>query len=346
VFRRFADTRLSLPAFAWYSLASVLSVPLAFLSQSVSMGSLLAMGLVVTAAAGIFAWLVYLLGQRMRVTGTASVAVFFTQVAFIGMVRGLVFFEVTPLFGLTEPTTLGFRLTNSVLVTGIWLTLACAVVSGQRRYLSQYRSLVNQAVFTAARQDTGGVEVVDSAHPAQAGLDDVENIVALKTNLSNIHAQVAEAGVSEASLSRAAAAVRQEIEATLRPMSHRLWFNATEGKPQVRTWGLVMDALTELRFSITRVLLICLVPTFVGGVAFLTLGVNLLTVVVSTAVLWGLLAAVVLEPIAAAWALMDIASVSVTVAVAVAEPSIGPAKDDSPTADAPTMASKTSPSSP
>mgnify|MGYP002776330161 CR=1 FL=1 len=272
-----ASPELSLPAFGWFAIASVLSVPLAFLQQPANLGVLFLLGSSITFISGLIAWGLWLLSRTRR----SSLTMFAAQVLLIGLVRGAAFSALTPMFGLTEPASVGFRLTNSILITAIWLTLACVVVSGQRRYLGTYRTLVNQAVFTAAQRDGGsGKRAASMADTTD--LDAVENIAALKANLSATHSLIAESGISEESLTRAAASVRQEIEVTLRPMSHRLWFNATLGLPQVRVWGLITDALATLRFSIPRVLIICILPTFVGGLAFLPIAVNLLTIGFST----------------------------------------------------------------
>lgn len=279
---------LSLPAFLLFSIASVLSVPLAFLERSVPLLTMTLLGISITVVAGVTAWLLYLASRGLRLGGPLRLAVFAVQLIIIGLVRGVAFYYFVEIAGAEQPAPLGFRVLNSIIVTLIWLWLACAVVTGRREYLRTYRTLVNQAVFsTAARDDsnarTGPIEIAD--------LDSAANIVALKGDLSEIRRVVAQSGLTEESLVRAATAVREVIEKTLRPMSHRLWFNATEGTPQVRARGLISDAVSNLRYATWRVLGICSVLMLFGGLAFLPLGTNLLTVAISTVVLGTLLAA-------------------------------------------------------
>lgn len=270
-------------AFALYSVASVISAPLAYLQTEAPLMMVISLGIIITLVAGATAWILTLLTRRITLRPWLHLIVFLSQLVAIGLIRGVAFYQFSEFLHLPQPATLAFRILNSVLVTVIWLWLACAVVSGRREYLRTYRTLVNQAVFNTARGDKGGLPL-SSQH-----LDELENIVALKANLSDIEEQLAHQEISEASLRQAAQQVREQIETTLRPMSHRLWFNATEGTPQLRARGLITDALSPLRFKLWRVMSICVVLMFVGGVAFLSLGVNLLTVIVSSAVLLGML---------------------------------------------------------
>lgn len=279
MFNRFEAVTISLPAFALYAVASVVSVPLAFLSGTFDALSVTLISLCITAIAGCVAWFTQLARHALNPTGPIAAAVFLTQLALIGVCRGVAFFAFTDWFDLDQPTSLMFRVINSLVMTFIWLGLACAVVSGHRAYIRQYRKLVNQAVFTEVERTSGGFV------PNSIDIDRFENVVALKANLAKIYEQVSQAGMDQAALEAAASSVRHEIEATVRPLSHRLWFNATDGTPQVRPTGLIVDALGRLQFSIARVLFICILPTFVGGLAFLPLTVNIATVVISTATL-------------------------------------------------------------
>lgn len=275
--------RLSIPAFLLYSLASVISVPTAFLNTDTELITLLTLGVIITAVSGLIAWLMFrITGDWGKQPGT-KFGVFLIQVCAIGALRGLALYMLTPVFGLEQPTTLAFRVTNSMLVTLIWLTLAAAAITSQRAYRDKYRTLVNQAVFTTARGEVTGEE------RSPIALDELENIAALKSNLAAIHSHLAQSGVSSESLTNAAASVRAEIEETLRPMSHRLWFDARDGSPRVRLRGLLVDALTELRYSTARVIFVCVVPALIGGMVFLPLTTNLIAVILSTLVLLVLL---------------------------------------------------------
>ena len=270
-------------AFALYSVASVISAPLAYLKTEAPFMPVVFLGIAITAVAAGAAWLFTLVTRNITLRPWLHLLVFLSQLVAIGIIRGAAFYLFSEFLQLPLPATLGFRILNSVVVTVIWLWLACAVVSGRREYLRTYRTLVNQAVFNTARRDNGELPL------SSKDLDELENIVALKANLSDIEEQLAHQEISQASLRQAAQQVREQIETTLRPMSHRLWFNATEGTPQLRARGLITDALSPLKFKLWRVMSICVVLMLVGGVAFLPLTVNLLTVIVSSVVLFAML---------------------------------------------------------
>lgn len=282
---RLKQIRITPAAFMLFSIASVLSAPLAYLKTDAPVFLVLLLGVVITAIAGVAAWGLTQLTSTWKMSQLLHTIVFVAELVVIGIIRGIAFYAMAEIFHLPQPATLGFRILNSVIVTVIWLWLACAVVSGRREYLHTYNTLVNQAVFNTAQRSSG--------IPGKPGveLDELENIVALKANLSEIEQHLAFTGITTESLRLAATQVRGEIENTLRPMSHRLWFNATEGTPQLRAKGLITDALTPLRFTLWRVLGICIVLMFVGGLAFLPLNVNLLTIGVSSVVLCALLTA-------------------------------------------------------
>lgn len=282
---RLRHIRITPSSFLLFSIASVLSAPLAYLKTDAPVLLVLLLGVVITAIAGVVAWGLTQLTFTWKMSPLLHIIVFVAELVVIGVIRGIAFYAMAEIFHLPQPATLSFRILNSVIVTVIWLWLACAVVSGRREYLHTYNTLVNQAVFNTAQRSSG--------IPGKPGveLDELENIVALKANLSEIEQRLAFTGITEESLRRAANQVRGEIENTLRPMSHRLWFNATEGTPQLRAKGLITDALTPLRFTLWRVLGICIVLMFVGGLAFLPLNVNLLTIGVSSVVLCALLTA-------------------------------------------------------
>lgn len=285
--RRILLISLSLPGFLLYAIASVLSAPLAYLQQNATRPAILFLGVVITAVAGLVAWLTILIRRPLRLSRAGNFIFFLLQLVVIGTVRGIAFFGFADLLGLEQPATLTFRILNSIIITVVWLWLSCAVISGRREYMRTYRTLVNQAVFSAA-QGEPAMNTSTSVFSANQ-LDDFENIVALKADLHAIQNTLDKSGVSHDSLKGAADSVREVIETTLRPMSHRMWFNATDGTPQLRARGLIQDALISLRYSIPRVLLICSVPMFVGGLAFLPLMVNLVTIVISSVVLAALL---------------------------------------------------------
>lgn len=276
---------LSVHAYLFFSIASVLSAPLAFIKSSYDTVLLFAIGLCITAVGAACAVLVHYIAKSSGTLQRWPIPTFFSQLALIGLVRGWAFYSLIEAFSLQQPSNLNFRLFNSVLTTIIWMTLASAVVEGQRRYLKSYRTLVNQAVFYSANPaQTAPTEA--SKNPVPLGeLDNLENIVALKANLSAIHEAASITGISQESLKQAAASVRYQIESLLRPMSHRLWFNSEQGRPQVKIWGLMEDSLRSLRFSIPRVVIVCLLPTLVGGIVMISWQLNLLTVSTFTGVL-------------------------------------------------------------
>lgn len=276
---------LSVPAYLFFSIASVLSAPLAFIKSSYDPILLIMLGVCITAIGAACAIVLHYVAKAWGIFNRWPISAFFTQLVLIGLVRGWAFYVLIDVFSLSQPSDLSFRLFNSVLTTIIWMTLASAVIEGQRSYLNSYRTLVNQAVFDTAKPSRTTVKTSSNSSTASVELDKLENIVALKANLSAIHEAVSVTGISEESLAHAAASVRYQIESLLRPMSHRLWFNTEQGRPQVKLGGLMEDSLRSLRFSIPRVIIICLLPTLVGGIVFISWQLNLLTVSIFTCVL-------------------------------------------------------------
>lgn len=277
-----SKAQLSLPGFLLYSIASLLSVPLAYLATPAHLGILLVFALAITAVSGCVAWLCFVGVRAWNPSARVTAYVFLAQLILIGSVRGLAFYLLSPVFGLTDPTGLLFRVANSVVMTIVWLGLTCIVVSGHRRYQLHLTGLVNQAVFLRAATHA---HAPHTAHHPETDLDGLENIVALKANLSSIVNHLGANEITKDSLQWAASAVRSEIEENIRPMSHRLWFNSTEGRPETHAAGLLQDSLTELRFSPVLVVLLCAVPGLMGGSIYLSADVNVISCLLSSSML-------------------------------------------------------------
>jgi hypothetical protein len=172
---------------------------------------------------------------------------FIVLVSAIGMIRGFGFYWLVDWAGITQPTEFFFRVLASTITTVIWLTLSCALIEATTSESRRFSKLFNETALALA---------VASKPSQDRGIDSLDNLVALKRNLSGILDEASARGVSTEALQAASAAVRAQIEQHIKPLSHRLWFNERSNRPEIKFFGLIGDAITHFSFSIPRLLIV------------------------------------------------------------------------------------------
>lgn len=158
---------------------------------------------------------------------------------------------------------------SSSLSAVVWLGLAGLLVAGHDRYRAHYRSLV---------AGQGGIVWQDDywdQHP---------DVTRLKSSIRGA-VECADASPDPDQLARASAAIREEIEETLRPLSHRLWFGTSDEEPHVRWSQVVVDAVRGCTVPVLPMTLMWLAGSIVGGIALLGATTGVLAAAISSALL-------------------------------------------------------------
>lgn len=238
----------------FFSLTSLAAVQLALLGTSVTIIESLLIGTYCTLAT--LAVLFGLFAIHKLVAGIWSVnfPTFIGITVTAGLGRGYFFWWISEYFLVIPRVDLLGRLSISTLTTVFWLVVFSYLVEGRASYLRRYRALYNQMNIRV------GSETNPDLH---FNFDALENIVSLKTNLGDIATSIGEA--NSAKLIAASEAVRQQIDQVVRPLSHRIWYNDKNKVPQFRLAGVVSDAVTTLRFSLWRLLIVQAAFNLIGG---------------------------------------------------------------------------------
>jgi hypothetical protein len=239
--------------FSWqatglYSLTSMVAFITAFPGQNISFWRLLVLALALTAAIAMVIHLTdFLIRKILPAKLLGGTPLFLLLVMAIGFIRGLAFFSLVDLAGIAQPTPLPFRLLTSTITTLIWLTFSCALIEATTNYSRRFSNLFNETAMALALVSKPGQD---------RGIDSLDNLVALKRNLSGILEKASTRGVSADALLTAGAEVRAQIEQQLKPLSHRLWFNERRNRPEIRLFGLIGDAITNFSFSMPRLIIV------------------------------------------------------------------------------------------
>ena len=246
----FSGLRFSWAATGLYSLTTVIAFVSAFPGRTIALGTLLPLAVALAVAIAV---LIHALdfASRSLVPDVLRqrASWFLLLVTVVGLARGVGFYVLVDWAGLPQPTPLPVRLLSSTITTLIWLTASCALIDATTNYSRQFTRLFNQTAMAVAL-DRGGQATGD------VSIDSLDNLVALKRNLSGILEQASARGISSDALVAAGAAVREQIEQVIRPLSHRLWFNGRRNRTEIRMSGLLGDAVTQFSFSTSRVLAI------------------------------------------------------------------------------------------
>ena len=244
----FSNLKLSWQATGLFALTTLIGIASAFPGIDIAPATLLFLA---TALAIVIAGFVQAIDVLTRVMLPTQVAtksyVFIIQIIAIGIFRGFAFFFAVELAGVEQPTPLAVRLLTSVINTAIWLTFSCALIEATVHYSKQFKNLFRALSVAIAEKPQFKVT---------KDLDSLDNLVALKKNLSGILFQASEKGITTDALLAAGVAVREQIEQLIKPLSHRLWFNERRNSPQIRMFGLVKDSISSFTFLTPRFLTI------------------------------------------------------------------------------------------
>ncbi len=265
-----------------YAAASIIG---AFISLDPSDGRLLevciAAGVATTVAvAGIIAaWLIV---NRLHIHALEQFR-FLLFAPFVGAVRGVILFQTAEVMAIAPAGQLIAITISSAFSALVWLALGGFLKASHSAYRRRYRSMLLLEV-----PDAGVVTEGDSfdwdAHP---------EVSRLRSSLSAA-SLIEDADPTTDDLVRASAAIRWEIEQTLRPLSHRLWFGTLGQEPRARWSWVVHDSVAGFTVPVLAVTTLWLIGAGIGGAAMLgwrqgAVAAMLSTVLLAGSCAWGVL---------------------------------------------------------
>lgn len=237
--RSFWPTRTTANLMAVFS---VLAVVLALGTQPISTISLMLVVALVTT----YTWVGFFILARVRprpgTSLTSLTAKLGVGIIAIGASRGWLFSTANDFLGIQDPVSLELRILNSTISTMVWAVAILAIEARISGYRTAFREKLIQKSSQATTSMTGSGFV---SH----GLPGTAELNRLQENLREITEGLKAENHSSNALPIAAKEIQQQVAQLLRPLSHRIWYNAEKNRPQFHLPGLLSQALRTLNIN-------------------------------------------------------------------------------------------------
>lgn len=257
-------TNLILPGFwsiVFLGVTSFLGVLLSLGSNSSAVPLLLNSALVVSAFTVLCFVLISPLSRIRLPNPIIGVAILVLFLIGIGAARGYVFFEVNEFLRLTNPLTLETRILNSSVAFLTWGLVFTFIEAKLLSFRDQFRKQYAFRANEIARQSQL------KSNEIAAAIDAIDDIQLLQRNLKLIAEQARGQEASGSKILLAAQQIRSEIETLLRPLSHRIWFDANKELPKFHWPELLKESLRNLRINAVSTTFVSTGTFFVGALS-------------------------------------------------------------------------------
>lgn len=235
---------ISKTTIALYVPLSLGAVPAALLYLNTAAMSLVLISVMVTAlAVGLLSVLLLFKKQPKNYLQRAIAYLLF--IAVVGALRGAALSVFADLLNVGDSVSPGLRILNSTIFTLFWLSAITALVALTREGAFRYEQHFTQKAIEASK------DIHASPEELAKQIDSMSGIRLLQGNLQRILQTLDSSEYREQELLVAASRIKAEVEGSLRPLSHKLWFSESLSRPRFRGVGLLREALETPRFSPT-----------------------------------------------------------------------------------------------
>lgn len=228
---------------AFYAPLSFTAVPVALIQVEIPAADLFALAAIITAFACAFLALLIPIDRALKLTGATRVVFFTSFVMMVGAVRGIALVGTAGLLGINDPVDLATRLINSVLNTSFWVLILAGLLALVRENIERYEQHFAEKTIEAASQIEASQELVTQK------IDSMPHLLLLKENLNRVLSNLDSSRFTERDLLLAATVIKSEVENSLRPFSHKIWFSEALTRPRLRGSGLLSEAISRPQFA-------------------------------------------------------------------------------------------------
>lgn len=180
---------------------------------------------------------------RTRITRRYLLLVFIVLLVIIGASRGWLMFELIRTLVPEFENSLSIRIINSSLTLLIWGLIFFQLETRLQVFRDSYRRKFSErAADLAARSQLSPSEIA-------ASIDSLDSIRSLQANLKQISQTTEPSKVSNSQLIAASQKIRDAVETSLRPLSHRIWFESSEAQPKFKLIEVLKEALVKLQIN-------------------------------------------------------------------------------------------------
>lgn len=232
-------------SFALFAVASVLSLPLLNLGGgSRESALLLGIGLGVTTLTGILVFTIAVATRKIRqeLETLANNQLMLGLVFLIGVIRGCFTYFGLELSDLPQYAVLPIRLATSAVTTFLWLTLAIYLISMHEEFKREFDSFLQKSFSILSK---GKV-----IQPRKIPTDLAPEIQAIEFEIQKSFNLILQADLTSETLTSVTQQLRDCIETSIRPLSHRLWIQTGQIYPKVSIWALLKEGVNRQDFSI------------------------------------------------------------------------------------------------
>lgn len=221
---------------------SLVSVPAALLSLEIEPLRLWIVSLGVTLTA--FVLLLPLLWSRLgNWKANWRAGLFIGYVLLVGAVRGVALYYLSRWLEVGDEVSLSVRAFNSAVYTAIWVLTISALIAVASEGADRYERHFAERAIEAAK------EINASQKELAAKIDTLSGVKLLGENLKRIVHALDRSDFGEKELLVAAAQIKSEVESSLRPLSHKMWFSQALSRPRFRVIGLIEESLFQPKFA-------------------------------------------------------------------------------------------------
>lgn len=228
---------------AFYAPLSFTAVPVALIQVEIQAADLLALAAIVTAVACALLALLIPIDRALKLTGATRVVFFTGYVMMVGALRGVALVVTAGLLGINDPVDLATRLINSILNTSFWVLILAGLLALVRENIERYEQHFAEKTLEAAGQIEASKNLVTQQ------IDSMPQLLVLKENLKRVLSNLDISRFSERDLLLAATVIKSEVENSLRPFSHKIWFSEALTRPRLRGSGLLSEAISRPQFA-------------------------------------------------------------------------------------------------
>ena len=232
-------------SFGLFAIASVTSLPLLNLTgDGQDFRLLLGLGLAVTAITGFLVFLIDLVTQtfRQNLSDSQNNKVMVLLIAIVGLIRGFFSYIGLGLLDFPEYAELPIRLVTSASSTLLWLTLAIYLVSMHEKFKNEFDSFIRTSFNTLSKVEPAQLRKIPAALAPEIKAIELQ----IQKSLSHVYQSV----VTPEILLTVSQQLRDCIETSIRPLSHRLWLQDGKVYPRISLRALIREGLNRQDFSI------------------------------------------------------------------------------------------------
>ena len=247
----------------FYGPVSLLAAPTALeTGQDMGLGFWIISG-TATAITCVFIYLFSRLGRSwQRATSSFGLVILGLLVCVAGLARGLFLALALDYIDVNLSLSAVDWARNSMISTAFWVLAISSVQNHFERLRVGYQDNFAKRTLALAKS-------LQSKTSATPDMESLRNVKALQANLTQIASTARASGLSNQDLLLAADQIRSEIETSLRPLSHRIWFNEAKNQPQFRLNAVWLEGIKRLRLAPALLALLATLGLFLGASTYL-----------------------------------------------------------------------------